>query len=76
MQVQLTSTSKIVELNGVPARIWEGVTDSGIKCHAYITRIAIDANEPPEAVAEFETELQEQRAPSAAIQSIPLKMIL
>ena len=76
MQVQLTSTSKIVYLNGVPARIWEGVTDSGIKCHAYITRIAIDKNESSGAVAQFETELQEQRAPSAAVQSIPLRMIL
>ena len=41
MKVFLVSTSKIVEANGVPARIWEGQTDSGIKCHAFITRIAV-----------------------------------
>lgn len=40
MQVQLESTSKIVDLvidgNRVPARIWEGVTANGVRCHAYI----------------------------------------
>lgn len=38
MKVQLHSTEKIVTLNGVPARVWEGVTDGGINCHAFITR--------------------------------------
>lgn len=48
MKVTLESTDKIVTLvvpggNGVtvPARVWEGATESGIKCHAFITRIAV-----------------------------------
>ena len=45
MKVTLESTSKITTLvvNGedVPARIWEGKTESGIPCHAFITRIAV-----------------------------------
>ena len=40
MIVWLHSTTKIVEVNGVRARIWEGLTGSGIPVHAYITRIA------------------------------------
>lgn len=74
MQVQIHSTSKIITLNGIPARIWEGITDSGIKVHAYITRIAIDKDE--KNAAEFEKELQEHRTPSPEIEAIPLRMIL
>ena len=40
MKVTLESTTKIVELNGVQARIWEGTTEGGIRVHAFITRIA------------------------------------
>ena len=79
MIVTLESTTKIVELvvNGktVPARVWEGRTGSGIPCHAYITRIAVGREHPGDA-AEFEAELLEQRAPSPAIEAIPLRLIL
>jgi len=74
MIVIIESTSKIVELNGVPARIWEGQTENGIKCHCFITRIAINKKET--RVEEFETELKEQKAPSIAIQHYPLSLIL
>ncbi len=54
MKLTLESTSKIVTLNGVPARIWEGHTDKGVACHAFITRIAADRQAD---LSEFETEL-------------------
>lgn len=76
MRVQIESTTKIVELNGVPARIWEGITDSGIKVHCYVTRIAHAENEPPEVVERFKSELQETRQPSKEIEAIPLRMII
>ena len=73
MRVNLESTTKIVELNGVPARIWEGTTESGIRVHAFVTRIAA----PEDAdLTQFEAELKEQRKPSADVQSIPLRLIL
>ena len=74
MRITIESTSKIVELNGVPARIWEGETESGIPVHCYVTRIAA----PPEGVdlTEFEKELQEHKAPSPEVEAIPLRMIL
>ena len=83
MKVQLESTTKIVELviNGVtvPARLWEGETEGGVPCFALITRIA-PAIKTPEltaaSVAEFERDLKEQRQPSPAMQSFPLRMIL
>lgn len=73
MKVILENTDKIVELNGVPARVWEGETDSGIKVHAFITRIAVHKSED---TSQFERELQEQKAPSAEVKAIPFRMIL
>lgn len=74
MKITIESTSKTVQVNGVPARIWEGQTDSGIAVHCYITRIAaplVGAD-----LHQFETELQSHAAPSAAIQAIPLRLVL
>jgi hypothetical protein len=78
MKVTLESTDKVVELvvNGqtVPARIWEGETATGVKVHAYITRIACDKTAD---AAEFERDLQECRPPSASVRdNIPLRLIL
>ena len=77
MKVILESTTKIVELatsdGVVPARIWEGTTDSGIPVHAYITRVAVDRNED---TGPFTRELQEHRAPTAPIAAIPLRLVL
>lgn len=74
MKAKIESTQKIIEFNGVPARVWEGETDSGIKCHFYITRVSINADET--RTAEFEQELKQQKPPSAEVRSIPLRMIL
>lgn len=81
MKITIESTSKLVELQTesgavVPARVWEGHTEQGIPVHCYITRIAIGENEPAEVHERFKRELQEQRTPSAAIQAIPLRLIL
>ena len=76
MKVTLESTTKIVHLNGVPARIWEGETESGIPVHVYLTRIAVPEGRDDTDYAQFEIELQECRAPSAEVSSIPLHLIL
>lgn len=73
MKVTLTSTSKIVTINGVPARVWEGKTDNGIQCHAFITRIACDKDAD---ASEFEKDLTQHAPPSAAVQSYPLSLVL
>jgi len=72
MRITIESTSKVVQLNGVPARIWEGKTESGIPVHYYVTRIATNSKD----TSEFERELQRHRAPSAEVEAIPLRMIL
>jgi acyl-CoA hydrolase len=73
MILTIHNTSKVVEVNGVPARIWEGQTDTGIKVHCYVTRVAVHQDED---CSQFERELAEQRAPSAVVEAIPLRLIL
>jgi hypothetical protein len=77
MKVKLESTDKIVTLQigacDVKARVWEGVTESGITVHAFITRIAVEKTED---TSQFEKELQECRPASAEIKAIPLRLII
>ena len=74
MKITIKSTTKIVKLNGVPARIWEGKTESGIDVHCFVTRIAIDENET--RADEFAVELQEHEPPTAAMEAYPLSMLI
>ena len=73
MRITLESTTKIVEVNGVPARIWEGATESGIPIHVYVTRVAVEEQRNQE---EFDRQLQTHRAPSPAVQAISLRLVL
>jgi hypothetical protein len=73
MRIEIESTTKIVFLNGVRARIWEGKTESGIPMHCYVTLIAAQKDLD---VSEFEKELEGHRVPSPEIEEMPLRMIL
>ena len=87
MKITIESTEKITNLEireglhgiSMPARIWEGVTESGIPVHCFVTRIAPTLEDTPdnaERFREFELELKEQRKPSVGIAAIPLRLIL
>lgn len=73
MRVTLESTSKIVTINGIPSRVWEGYSENGTKCHAFIARIACNASED---AMEFERDLDKCEPPSEEVQSIPSRLIL
>lgn len=73
MNLHIKSTTKLVELNGVPARVWEGVTGVGVPVHCFITRIAV-ANASDQAV--FERELEACDPPSADVAAYPTKLVL
>jgi hypothetical protein len=73
MKITIESTTQIVEVNGVSARVWEGKTEAGITVQALITRIAVLATED---VTQFTKELEEQKAPTAVALAFPLRMIL
>lgn len=73
MKITIESTTRIVNASGIDCRVWEGVTERGIKVQALIPRIAAAIGED---LSQFEAELQEQKAPSAEVQAFPLRMIL
>jgi hypothetical protein len=74
MKITIESTTKVVELNGgIPARIWEGQTESGIPIHCFITRVGVAEDQD---CTQFERELKECREPSFPLQAIPLRMII
>ena len=64
MKVSLESTTKIVELNGIQCRVWEGETEKGVKCHAFIPLIACHKRDD---CSQFREELEEKASPSRAV---------
>ena len=73
MRMTVESTSKVVEINGVPARVWEGTSERGVKVICFITRVAVERSDD---CGQFEAELAEQRPPSAGAQTFPARMVL
>lgn len=79
MKITLESTTQITEITdiatgvAVPARLWEGETDSGVRVQALITRIVPD---PKADSSQFDRELKLQRSPSTDFAPFPLRLIL
>lgn len=82
MKVTLESTGKIVDLdaslhrNPVRARVWQGETESGIPVMAFVTYISPELDKADARQAEFLAELEQQAAPRAAVEAIPLRLII
>ena len=83
MKITIESTAKIVTLKTrdgeIPARVWQGETDSGIPVQCFITRIApeIPVSDPDieERTRQFEHELERQAPMRPTLEGIPLRMI-
>ena len=82
MKITIESTTEIVSLSqasssamepGIQCRVWEGVTEHGVKVQCLIPRIAALKNQD---LAQFEAELEEQRPPSVPERAFPMRMIL
>lgn len=73
MKATIESTTKMVTVSGVQARIWEGKTECGIPFHAFIVRVGVLKDEDN---TQFAAELEEMKAPSPEVESYPLRMIL
>lgn len=75
MKITIENTDKIVDLNGVPARIWEGETENGVLVTCFVTRIIPKTHD--EAVnAQFAAELREEKTPTLYAQGIPLRLLI
>jgi hypothetical protein len=73
LKLIIENTTQITEVNGVPCRMWQGVTESGIQVQCLITRVAVHNSRD---CSQFEAELQETRPPSVETLAFPLRMIL
>ena len=77
MKITIENTTKIVNLDGVQARVWEGKSESGIPVICFITRIAVPEGEGVDVDhSEFRRELSEQRTPSPDVEILPFRLIL
>lgn len=75
MKLTIEPTDQVLEVNGVPARQWEGYAEDGTPVVCLITRVAVPESAGAEAHARFARELQEKPPPSASV-SFPLRLIL
>jgi hypothetical protein len=73
MKITIESTSEVVALNGVRARVWQGKTDSGIPVAAFVASIAVDRAED---CAEFDRQLQAHAEPRPDLRELPLWMTI
>lgn len=77
MKLTLEPTSKLVYLDGVKTRVWEGTDEENVPVHAYIVLVAIpDRGLPDRDVARFAERLTETRAPSPDVLELPSSMRL
>lgn len=63
MKITIESTTRIVLVNGVPTRVWQGTSEGGLVIAALVAQIAVDADAAP---ADFGRELEENAAPLPA----------
>jgi hypothetical protein len=60
MRIQMESTEIFAAINGVKTRVWNGVTEDGVQCFAFVACLAFRGDETPIGV---EIELMELDAP-------------
>lgn len=63
MKITIENTDRIIDVNGIESRLWEGKTESGIPIHCLIIRIAVSSDAD---LSQFEKELKVCNPPSAA----------
>lgn len=81
MKIIIENTDKILQLKSqsgeVPARVWEGETENGIKVICFVTRLLVKKGQSEEIYKQFERELKKTpKASSRAVQAFPLRLFL
>lgn len=72
MKIAIESTATTTSVEGCPVRLWEGVTEGGVRCKVFVRLVAV--REEADRAA-FDAELREVAAPRGEL-AIPLRMIL
>lgn len=73
MKIEIENTTKMIKINGVPARIWEGKTETGIPVRCFVSRIVAESKFD---LLQFDRELEQCRTPSPESERYPTKLIL
>jgi len=73
MKIEIESTDKVTEIDGVQVRLWNGTTDQGVKCLVFVHRLAVKYLQDQ---SQFQKELKEMQAPVSIERVIPLSQIL
>jgi len=60
VKIAITSTDMVTDVNGVRVRVWNGITERGVKCRVFVHMLRTNADAD---VAEFEAELKAQPSP-------------
>jgi len=60
MKIQIEATDQLTDIDGVPVRVWEGITENGVRCKVFVHRIAVNKAYD---LGPFERELAEQMPP-------------
>jgi hypothetical protein len=60
MNIIIKSTETLTEIDGVPVRLWDGITERGTRCKVFVHRIAVHNEEDH---LDFERELKEELPP-------------
>jgi hypothetical protein len=69
MKINIESTTKIVSINGIPSRVWEGKTETGVKVNCFVSLICIDKDE--KRIKDFSSELKQLKEPSFFVEELP-----
>lgn len=72
MKVTIESTQDVTDIDGVPVRLWEGVTESGVKCKVFVHRLGVHNDDD---AGQFERELSERELPGTS-RVVPLSAIM
>lgn len=64
MKLTITATEKITDFEGVPVRVWEGVSETGVPCIVFVHRIAVREDHD---ASQFEAELLRKLPPGVKL---------
>lgn len=69
MKLMIEATDQITEFDGVPCRVWNGTTETGVECYVLVHRLCVRNGQD---TTQFERELQEVPPP----RRVPLPEVL
>ena len=73
MKIQIESTTQIVQMKGIPCRLWEGKSETGVKVMCWIATISVPENED---LHQFQNELRELTEPSFEAVKLSLRLVI